>query len=249
MSREEVQSDLQIPWKDEGQRDLVEVVRKPIRGYDGYYRVDQFGRVFSDDRTIHVVDNGREYDKFIAGKQMKQRLHSNGYKTVDLTKDGTTKRKYVHRLVAEAFIQNPDNLPFINHKDEDKTNNFVENLEWCTNEYNVNYGSAIDRARKKKIGIPHTQEHNSKIAESLRNYYKHHEPKHKGKISPKRKPIVGISPDGEVRSFTSATEAAMILNGSQTNISAVCRGRKKTAYGYKWMFEDDYCGRGERRDV
>ena len=248
MSHEEIMSDLQSP-KENGKLDLVNVVRKPIRGYEGYYRVDQFGRVFSDDRIIHVVDNGREYEKLILGKQMKQSVHSRGYKTVDLTKDGVTKRKYVHRLVAEAFIQNPDNLPFINHKDEDKTNNFVENLEWCTNEYNVNYGSAIDRARKKKIGIPHTQEHNRKIAESLRSYYKHHESKHKGAISPKRKPIIGILPNGEVHHFTSATEAAMLLNGSQTNISAACRGKKKTAYGYKWMFADDYCSRGERRDV
>lgn len=68
------------------------------------------------------------------------------------TKDGICKEFYVHRLVAEAFIPNPDGLPMVNHKDEDKTNNFAENLEWCTNEYNVNYGTAKERRAKKIRG-------------------------------------------------------------------------------------------------
>ena len=109
--------------------DAVEVVRKPVKGYEGYYEVDQFGRVFGIERIIKVNDNGRNYEKPIAGKQLKQSVHTNGYKTVYLTKDGKTKTLFVHRLVAEAFIPNVDNLPMVNHKDEDKTNNFVENLE------------------------------------------------------------------------------------------------------------------------
>ena len=127
--------------------DVVEVVRKPVKGYDGYYEVDQFGRVFGLERIIKVNDNGRNYEKPIAGKQLKQSMHTKGYKTVSLTKDGKTKTLFVHRLVAEAFIPNVDNLPMVNHKDEDKTNNFVENLEWCTNDYNINYGT--DRKRGK----------------------------------------------------------------------------------------------------
>ena len=127
-------------------------VRKPVSGYEGQYEVDQYGRVFGVDRTKTVVDNGRIYDKPIAGKQMKQSLHTRGYKTVTLTKDGKTKTVYVHRIVAEAFIENPDNLPMVNHKDEDKTNNFVENLEWCTASYNRTYGKAIERHAKKLRG-------------------------------------------------------------------------------------------------
>ena len=125
--------------------DAVEVVRKPVRGYEGYYEVDQFGRVFGLERIIKVNDNGRNYEKPIAGKQLKQSMHTKGYKTVSLTKDGKTKTLFVHRIVAEAFIPNVDNLPMVNHKDEDKTNNFVENLEWCTNDYNINYGTRIGR--------------------------------------------------------------------------------------------------------
>lgn len=146
------------------------MVRKPVKGYEGYYEVDQFGRVYGLERIIKVNDNGRNYEKPIAGKQLKQSMHTKGYKTVSLTKDGKTKNLFVHRLVAEAFIPNVDNLPMVNHKDEDKTNNFVENLEWCTNDYNINYGTARRRQAKKIRGIPHTDEHKKKISESMKAY-------------------------------------------------------------------------------
>jgi hypothetical protein len=151
--------------------DFVEVVRMPVKGYEGYYEVDQFGRVFSVDRVISVNDNGRQYDKQLKPKQMKQSIHPNGYKTVCLTKDGKCRTMFVHRIVAETFIPNNDNLPMVNHKDEDKTNNFVENLEWCTNEYNLKYGTARKRQAKAIKGKKHTKEHNAKISKSLKRYY------------------------------------------------------------------------------
>lgn len=152
--------------------DVVEVVRKPVVGYEGYYEVDQFGRVFSVDRVISVDDNGRKYDKPLSGKQMKQSMHDKGYKIVSLTRDGKTKMRFVHRLVAEAFIPNPDNLPMVNHKDEDKTNNFLENLEWCTNEYNLTYGTARQRQARKVKGKPLPEEHKAKISRSMKSYYR-----------------------------------------------------------------------------
>lgn len=151
--------------------DAVEVVRKPIKGYEGYYEVDQLGRVYSVDRTITVNDNGRIYDKSLSGGKMKQMVHSKGYKTVSLTKDGKTKQHYVHRLVAEAFIDNPNNLPFINHKDEDKTNNFADNLEWCTNEYNVNYGNGRVKQARKIKGRQLSEEHKRKISDGVKRYW------------------------------------------------------------------------------
>lgn len=164
---------LSAKWlvEDMQSADVVEVVRKPIKGYEEHYEVDQFGRVYSVDRIVHVDDNGREYDKPLKGKRMKQSVHTKGYKTVPLTKDGKTTTHYVHRIVAEAFIPNPSNLPFINHKDEDKTNNFVENLEWCTEQYNATYGKAREKQAKKLRGRKHSEEHKQKISEGVKRYY------------------------------------------------------------------------------
>ena len=82
---------------------------------------------------------------------LKQQINRYGYPTVVLS-ISHGKRQYpsVHRLVAEAFIPNPDNLPCINHKDEDKTNNSVPNLEWCTVQYNSTYGTTIERSAAKR---------------------------------------------------------------------------------------------------
>ena len=150
---------------------FVEVVRKPVCGYEGHYVVDQFGRVFGVDRTTTVLDNGRIYEKPITGKQMKQSLHTKGYKTVTLTKDGKSKTCFVHRIVAEAFIDNPDNMPMVNHKDEDKTNNFLENLEWCTASYNRTYGKAVEKHAKTLRGKKHTDEHKEKIPKSMCKHF------------------------------------------------------------------------------
>ena len=148
-----------------------EIVRKPVVGYEGIYEVDNFGRVFSLDRVKQVDDNGRIYDKPLTGKRMKQHTHTKGYKVVSLTKDGKTKTCFVHRIVAEAFIDNPSNLPMINHKDEDRTNNEVDNLEWCDSRYNMMYGHAREKRRKKLVGRPHSEEHKKKISEGIKRHY------------------------------------------------------------------------------
>ena len=198
--------------------DAVPVVRKAVKGYEGYYEVDQFGRVFGLDRTITVVDGERTYEKPIAGRQLKQSMHDKGYKAVSLTKDGQTKQMFVHRIVAETFLPNPENLPMVNHKDEDKTNNFLENLEWCTAAYNRTYGNAIERHAKKL----------------------------RGRESEKRVAVIQRSLDGEFMNWhSSIKEAAKSVNGATSAISAVCKGRRKTAYGYRWEY--DFCSYGEMR--
>jgi len=160
-----------FPCEDYLSADVVEVVRKPIIGYEGYYEVDQFGRVNSINRMVRVNDNGRIYDKPLIGKQMKQSLHTKGYKTVSLTKDGDTKTLYVHRIVAEAFIPNPNNFPCVNHIDEDKTNNFVENLEWCSEQYNTTYGKARIKQAKALRGRELADCHKQKISDGVKRYY------------------------------------------------------------------------------
>lgn len=218
--------------------DAVEVVRKPVAGYEGYYEVDQFGRVFSCDRVVSVDDNGRKYDKPLSGKQMKQSMHDKGYKTVSLTKDGKTKMYFVHRIVAEAFIPNPDNLPMVNHKDEDKTNNFLENLEWCTVSYNNTYGSAVKKRAKKLRGVLHTEEHKAKISKSLKKHYETHTSKSLGRESEKRKAVRGYG-ENEVAFFYSVAEAAKAVGGARANIARSCNSKTQKAYGFKWEWVED----------
>ena len=103
--------------------------------YTGLYEVSNLGRVRSLDRTS---SDGR----VLKGKILKLRLINNGYLRVGLNKDGRGQIFFrVHRLVATAFVPNPDNLPVVNHKDEDKSNNCVSNLEWCTQKHNIQYSS------------------------------------------------------------------------------------------------------------
>jgi hypothetical protein len=179
--------------------DVVKVVRKPVNGYEEYYEVDQFGRVYSVDRVVSVKDNGRVYDKPLKGKQMKQSVHTKGYKTVSLTKDGKTKTVFVHRIVAEAFIPNTENLPMVNHKDEDKTNNFVENLEWCSASYNRTYGRAIEKQAKKLKGRKHTEEEKAKISASMKKY-RDNERAEKGYCDNGKRKADDFCPYGERRS-------------------------------------------------
>ena len=120
---------------------------KDIKGYEGLYQVSNEGRVKSLERTWTCGENNqtiRHNDE----KPMKQVPIWNGYLRVCLSKDGNNKWYLVHRLVAEAFIDNPDNLPQVNHKNENKTLNSVENLEWCDRSYNINYGTRTKRTSK-----------------------------------------------------------------------------------------------------
>ena len=160
--------------------DLEKVIR-PVKGYEGYYEVDNTGRVFGVDRVISVRNGETEYNAHIRGKELSQHKHTNGYMMVNLTKDGKCKSVRVHRLVAEAFLPNENNLPVVNHKDENRTNNRVENLEWCTQRYNFMYNGANKRAGDTKRGRTLTEEHKEKISKSVKDYFGTHESVLKGK--------------------------------------------------------------------
>jgi len=107
---------------------------KDIKGYEGLYEVSSFGNIRTNKRQ------GTD------SRIRKQNTAKNGYRLVTLCKNGKYKTCLVHRLVASAFIDNPEELPCINHLDEDKENNHVDNLEWCSYGYNNNYGTARARA-------------------------------------------------------------------------------------------------------
>ena len=113
---------------------MIKEYWKPVVGYEGLYMVSNFGRVKS----------------FRFGKERIMKLVPNrcGYLCVNLYKNNIKKSYKVHRLVAEAFLPNPYNLTEVNHRDENKLNNNVDNLEWCTNEYNINYGTRTERYSK-----------------------------------------------------------------------------------------------------
>ena len=116
---------------------------KDIEGYEGMYQISNEGRVKSLERQ-------KEDGRFCRERLLKQTISDRGYCRVGLQKGKKLKVVYVHRLVAEAFIPNPDNLPQVNHKDESKLNNSAQNLEWCTAKDNNNYGTKTKRARETK---------------------------------------------------------------------------------------------------
>ncbi len=117
---------------------------KEIEGYEGLYKVSNTGRVRRIEHEIFGRCHGR---RILEEREVTQHNDWHGYKKVHLWKKGKDKPFFVHRLVATAFIDNPNDYPQVNHKDEDKTNNVVTNLEWCTCKYNANYGTKKERVR------------------------------------------------------------------------------------------------------
>lgn len=122
---------------------------RDIAGYEGLYQISNIGRVCSLNKG-DSIGTGNYKRKC---KILKNGTNTQGYEIVVLSKKGKRKTITVHRLVAEAFIPNPNRFPCINHKDESRNNNTVENLEWCTHKYNSNYGTSQDR-KVKAIAKP-----------------------------------------------------------------------------------------------
>ena len=118
----------------------------PIEGYENLYEVSNLGRVRSLERTV-ISKNG--VTKKVSGKILKPMVNR-GYLMVTLCKNGIVRNCYIHRLVSTAFLPNPDKKPQVNHLSEDKLNNSVENLEWCTAKENINYGTGIKRSSEKR---------------------------------------------------------------------------------------------------
>ena len=170
---------------------------KDIEGYEGLYQVNNLGRV-------------KRYYKNSKEKILKPFSNRDGYLNVKLYKEGKSKQSKVHRLVAQAFILNPEDKPEVNHKDEDKTNNKVENLEWMTRRENINYGT-----------------HNEKVAKSLQNHKQ------------TSKPIYGINvKTNEEIEFPSTMEAQR--NGfDHSHIVDCLKGRRKSHKGYKWFYKEE----------
>lgn len=126
---------------------------KDIEGFEGLYQISNLGRVKSLERQI-MRSNG--YPLNLKERILKTNISKAGREGVQLSKNSQWYHCWIHRLVAKAFIPNPDNLPQVNHKDENPLNNCIDNLEWCTNKYNHDYGTRNirqARALMKKVNV------------------------------------------------------------------------------------------------
>ena len=170
---------------------------RPVDGHEGLYEVSNMGNM----KSLNYKRTGKE-------KILKLRKNRDGYLVVSLCKEGAMKSYYVHRIVATAFLENPEGYTEINHIDQDKTNNKVDNLEWCSRSYNCNYGTR-----------------NKRMAEKLTN---------NPKIS---KPVIAIDMrTGLIVEFASVHEAERETGINIGNIIQCCKGKRNSAGGFYWMY-------------
>lgn len=184
---------------------------KPIEGFEGYYSVSNFGNVRSED---HEDQNGHFYKGRILISSYANK--KTGYRHVHLSKNGIAKWYLVHRLVAKAFVENPNGYDIVNHIDNDPNNNNATNLEWTTYKGNMEWASAQGRMK----GCP-------------TNFNKVHE---QNKI-----PVIATDKDGNKHQFSSQVEAGRTLGVNTAHISAACRKEYgyKTVGGYTWEYADE----------
>ena len=164
--------------------------------YEGLYQVSNLGNILS----LNYRNTGR-------AELMNPWEDKDGYLKIGLRKNKKTDFILVHRLVAQTFLPNPDNLPQVNHKDENKANNRVENLEWCTIEYNHNYGTINQRISKANTN---------------------------GKLS---KRVLQLSLTGElIREYPSARDCER-NGFEHSGVIRCCNGKQKTHKGFKFMYK------------
>ena len=180
---------------------------RPIKKYETLLEVSNLGRIRRRQR-VETYSNGAKH--LYKEKILKGGKQSSGYKNVRTSIGGLKINISVHRAVAEAFLENPQGHPFINHKDENPSNNCVENLEWCTPKYNANYGTSPNRIRKWRIdnGL--------------------------------NVPVIQYDGEGNVvAEFQTLKDAAKSINVTPTTIANCCNGISSSANGYIYRFKGE----------
>lgn len=125
-------------------------VWRPVKNFEGLYEVSNLGRIKSLGRTIQKF-NGYSYVTVTYPPKFLKRTREEGYAQVTLSRDGKTRKHMLHRVVAEAFIPNPDNKPEVNHDDGNKQNCCVSNLYWCTHKENMQHAYSTGLRKTKKV--------------------------------------------------------------------------------------------------
>jgi len=186
------------------ERNEIKEIWKDIKGFEGIYKISNKGRVFS------IKNN---YNR-------KLTPDSKGYLRINLCKKGSGYTKKVHRLVAEAFIPNIENKPQVNHKDRDVTNNYVTNLEWCTNtenmQHRINTGFFTDEAIEK-LRLANTGSNSNNGISVVQ---------------------IDAKTNKVIKTFINASQAAKTLGLNRSYITKVCKGHQSTTGGYKWEYLD-----------
>lgn len=210
---------------------------KGIPGWPGYY-VSNCGRIYREEQN-YITIQGKHWHLSAGFLHIRYNKY-NGYAHVSLGVSGNRREQYIHRLVASAFIGNiPDGYE-IDHIDTNKLNNCVDNLRIVTRKDNVNNPLSILHLKQSCIGKKASEDTKRKMSE-----------KRKGKkrsdsalagirkyVASLKRPVLMLSLDGAVlRTFPSATDAAIELGFSRASINGCCLGNNKTAYGYKWKYK------------
>ena len=185
-------------------------------------------KTVKDFEDYQVSDNGDAKSLKKGGERiLKPQPSSNGYLTVCFWKEGKHYTKSVHRLVAEAFIPNPDNLRDVDHINGDRTDNRVENLRWCRHKDNTNYDICRQRMSEAHTGKKLSEQHRDNISKA-----------NKGKPKPHFEVKIDqyTLDDVFVRTWKSTMEIERTLGFKHNNISSACNGKLKTAYGSKWRY-------------
>jgi len=183
---------------------MEDEIWKPVVGYENLYEVSDKGRIRSVGRIVNACYGSK---MSLKGKILKPIKCTGGYLCIDLCKEGTKKRYLIHRLVAQAFIPNQDNLPCINHKDENPYHNNVDNLEYCTQKYNINYGTRTQRAVEKQRNHPN-----------------------------KSKKVYQYTLDNQLVKVWDSTMECQRNGFNNSNVGKCCRGEYKQHRGFRWSY-------------